>query len=600
MANFQANWCEKTVPELARFNTIYVRRQGRGLAHVLVLINGTKEDVETCYLNERNYFMSNDIACALSNDPSAHPEGTGLLFRTKEVPGEVCNVYDISAVHQPALNLDTLVDMIALEGLTVEFIKSLPAICLEYLTHKVDRIGLDKLVNDMLMLHYKKSDEDRLIPEDVLYLFGIPTIPNQDLDRIRADKRQKTLDPETAKILEALVEPKLIEELKAMPEKLEKPKEVKASVTKVTPISTPLTEHIPVPEPTSVKPAEVEKTAEESKDPAVEESPSMEQALESVFEEDTEEEAEKNKEPKSENASKTKEETPVEPESETTDVSEAAVEETKVEDAPVEVAPEEEAAAEETQKEVVTQEESTAEPEAEEESKVDAAEKVEEPKKEAPKTIDSTTDSEAVTEAPKPRSSGRLFSGLRSKSKPAPVAAPAVEESKQEPKVEEPVEAPAEEEEDFVPAPVKSAAKKITFQSKEELTDEDKALNKELLHNIRAQYEETLQFIRDGHSPQFTIFINMIEEVLDTNVYTKQWCPLYLEISDDLSSELYARLYALDKATAEFNKKLIHQVYPIGCPFCANNWEEDITFVSPGLHFVRCPKCGNERGYEKK
>ena len=95
---------------------------------------------------------------------------------------------------------------------------------------------------------------------------------------------------------------------------------------------------------------------------------------------------------------------------------------------------------------------------------------------------------------------------------------------------------------------------------KEVLTEEDKKQHAELLHKIRSKYEQALQFVTDLHSPQFTLFINLFREALDNNKYTKQWCPMYLEISDDLTTELYAKLYELDQITAEFNKKLIHQV----------------------------------------
>ena len=121
-----------------------------------------------------------------------------------------------------------------------------------------------------------------------------------------------------------------------------------------------------------------------------------------------------------------------------------------------------------------------------------------------------------------------------------------------------------------------------------------------MLHKIRSKYEQALQFVTDLHSPQFTLFINLFREALDNNKYTKQWCPMYLEISDDLTTELYAKLYELDQITAEFNKKLIHQVLHIGCPFCVTEWNEDITFVDKGLHYTRCPNCNSERPFMKE
>ena len=148
------------------------------------------------------------------------------------------------------------------------------------------------------------------------------------------------------------------------------------------------------------------------------------------------------------------------------------------------------------------------------------------------------------------------------------------------------------------PTPV--PVKKIQIQSKEILSEETKIENKALLQNIRSQYEDTLQFIKDLHNPQFTIFINLFSEALEHNVYTKQLCPTYLDISTDVSTELYARLYELDKVTIEFNKKLVHQTIHLGCPFCATEWDEDVTFLENGLHYTRCPKCDNERPFMKE
>ena len=75
---------------------------------------------------------------------------------------------------------------------------------------------------------------------------------------------------------------------------------------------------------------------------------------------------------------------------------------------------------------------------------------------------------------------------------------------------------------------------------------------------------------------------------------------MYLEISDDISSPIYELIYELDRKTIEFNEKIIHHIMPVMCISCGNKWKEDITFLSKGVHTVRCKMCETPFSFEKE
>jgi len=150
-----------------------------------------------------------------------------------------------------------------------------------------------------------------------------------------------------------------------------------------------------------------------------------------------------------------------------------------------------------------------------------------------------------------------------------------------------------------VPAPV-SKKQDSDFIVKTTLSADEDKKNRELLEVIRKQYKDTIDFIEKTCNSQWSIIKNRMQDELSSNQFKVQWCPAYLEISSDNSTELYRRLYELDIATKEFHKSVVHQVIHMGCAFCAHEWNEDVTFLSPGPHFIECPECYMERGFEKQ
>ena len=173
--------------------------------------------------------------------------------------------------------------------------------------------------------------------------------------------------------------------------------------------------------------------------------------------------------------------------------------------------------------------------------------------------------------------------------------------SKQRDNVSKQKKAEAKEAEDtgFVPKPVEKKEKKVGT-TKEIITIAEDEKNHKLLDEMTKIYQETMDFIDETCNTQFRIIRNKMEEALKNKKFRQQYCPMYLDITDDISTELYKRLYNLDLTTSKFYKELTSQVVEMGCAFCGKSWKEDITFMEPGPHFIQCPHCTNERPYEKE
>lgn len=146
--------------------------------------------------------------------------------------------------------------------------------------------------------------------------------------------------------------------------------------------------------------------------------------------------------------------------------------------------------------------------------------------------------------------------------------------------------------------------KKITVNRpkncKDVLTEEENIRNKELLNDIQVKYTEMVEFIESLCNPQWGTILNHMKDCKKNNLFNKQWCKMYLEVSDDVSTPLYAKLYELDNQTLQYNNEVVHQIKNLGCFNCGGTWEEDITFLEKGAHYIKCPHCGQNRGFEKE
>ena len=150
-----------------------------------------------------------------------------------------------------------------------------------------------------------------------------------------------------------------------------------------------------------------------------------------------------------------------------------------------------------------------------------------------------------------------------------------------------------------IPAPVQVAPEPVKGTVKNTLTFEENAKNYEMLEDLKTEYQKVYDYIFSLHNTKWKILMNKIKDSIDKNDMSKQLCLYYLEISDDYTDPLYAMLYELDAKTEEFQSSLTKMVETLGCPNCGKDWNEDVTFLSPGVHFVKCPNCHSTRPYDR-
>ena len=136
---------------------------------------------------------------------------------------------------------------------------------------------------------------------------------------------------------------------------------------------------------------------------------------------------------------------------------------------------------------------------------------------------------------------------------------------------------------------------------KETITAEENARNIAMLKDIESQYMDARNLIDQMSDSRYRILGNKLADTMKDKTYGKtQWARQYLDVSDNVATELYAKLYNLDRQTKKFCKEVVHQVEHMGCPMCGKEWDEDVTFLRPGIHYILCPNCNAERPYEKE
>lgn len=154
--------------------------------------------------------------------------------------------------------------------------------------------------------------------------------------------------------------------------------------------------------------------------------------------------------------------------------------------------------------------------------------------------------------------------------------------------------------EEVLSSPKPQEVQKVKTTFKDHLTEDENKNNRRLLDNLRIKYQTVISVIEDTKDSRFNALKKEIEEALNTDVYKKQWCPLYLDITDDISTPLYARLYQLDQETLSFNKNVIRQGVHLACGLCGHEWDEDVTFKEKGVIYAECPECFAQRPFDKE
>lgn len=159
---------------------------------------------------------------------------------------------------------------------------------------------------------------------------------------------------------------------------------------------------------------------------------------------------------------------------------------------------------------------------------------------------------------------------------------------------------PAEEEVGSNQAPASSPSEDVAQVESDQQTEEEKKRNEALLSALEDHYYKVSAMIKGSKDNRFANLAQRIDSAVKNKSFNTQWCPIYLDVSDDISTELYAALYELDKETLDFNNQIVRQKMHLECLFCGNEWEEDVTFRPSGIFFAECPKCAGTRPIEKE
>lgn len=146
------------------------------------------------------------------------------------------------------------------------------------------------------------------------------------------------------------------------------------------------------------------------------------------------------------------------------------------------------------------------------------------------------------------------------------------------------------------PAPTKK--NNVLDSAKDSLSEEENERNWALLHQLIDKHNQCIKIIDDSYNTSFYPIKSTLQECVNKKVFNRQYCRIYMDISNDYTTELYNNLYELDQMVQDFHKSVVRKKLHLGCPNCGSEWDEDLTFLTPGIHEVSCPKCDMSRRIE--
>ena len=191
----------------------------------------------------------------------------------------------------------------------------------------------------------------------------------------------------------------------------------------------------------------------------------------------------------------------------------------------------------------------------------------------------------------------------------AEVAEPeAIEPKVTRPEATEPAPEPAEPEANMARSqmfagapeepPVPTKKNNVLDSAKDSLSEEENERNWALLHQLIDKHNQCIKIIDDSYNTGFYPIKSTLQECVNKKVFNRQYCRIYMDISNDYTTELYNNLYELDQMVQDFHKSVVRKKLHLGCPNCGSEWDEDLTFLTPGIHEVSCPKCDMSRRIE--
>lgn len=146
--------------------------------------------------------------------------------------------------------------------------------------------------------------------------------------------------------------------------------------------------------------------------------------------------------------------------------------------------------------------------------------------------------------------------------------------------------------------PVPTKKNNVLDSAKDSLSEEENERNWALLNQLIDKHNQCIKIIDDSYNTGFYPIKSTLQECVNKKVFNRQYCRIYMDISNDYTTELYNNLYELDQMVQDFHKSVVRKKLHLGCPNCGSEWDEDLTFLTPGIHEVSCPKCDMSRRIE--
>lgn len=132
------------------------------------------------------------------------------------------------------------------------------------------------------------------------------------------------------------------------------------------------------------------------------------------------------------------------------------------------------------------------------------------------------------------------------------------------------------------------------------LTEEDERQNQEYLSEIRKEYTELLNYVISLRSSQWKPIERIVRNSLETNDYSESVILKYLELSKDITTDLYTRLYTVtEPIRRKFQDGVKREMKNLVCYNCSAQWKVDVTFMEKDHNETDCPVCGSSVGYDK-
>lgn len=148
----------------------------------------------------------------------------------------------------------------------------------------------------------------------------------------------------------------------------------------------------------------------------------------------------------------------------------------------------------------------------------------------------------------------------------------------------------------------KSATKKSPKKKRNAygLTEEDERHNQELLSDVRKEYTELLKYVISQKSSIWKPIERIVRNSLETNDYSESVILKYLELTKDVTTDLYTRLYTVtEPIRRKFEDGVKRKYKKLVCYNCSAQWKVDVTFMGKDHDESECPICQSSVGYDK-